>query len=306
MAVASPKKPKSETATFTEYVSSRDSGVTIDREQGLIRGVRILGIESRNRRQYPAAIIKEAIALYEGCPVHISHPTGNPKATRPYQDRIGNIEGCEQTPDGGLKGNIRYNPKHIMAEAVIWDAEKGTDNVGLSHVADCAYRVVNGVEVIHKINKVYGCDIVCSPATNKSFKESTEDETMDFSTITLEQLSQARPDLIQAVMTEQAQTEQAKTQAAEIKTMLEELATLKAEKAVVAKRENIIKLATEAKLAKEYISDVFVESCLGCADDAAIKKVIDDRKSLVGAIKQTKAVSRDVGTAGTDKISFYK
>lgn len=303
MATALARKPKqSDTATITEYVDSRGSDVKVNREQNLIEGVRVLGLNSQNPRDYSRDAAKQAISLYEGAAVYVNHPSGNLKAPRNYQDRIGKLENVTQASDGGLTGNLRYNPKHPLAEQMAWDAENKTKGVGLSHVAECKMGAKqNGRERIESIVKVYSCDLVCSPATTTSLSESTEDD-MALETLTLEQLKTQRPDLLTALVQEQSEGEAAKTKDAELKALKEQLDAFQAKDRIAAKQANVEKLVAEAKLPKEALSPVFLESLMGADDDAKIKALIADRKAFVGA---GKPISKDL-TMATESASGAK
>ena len=102
-------------------------------QAGVIRGVKILGLQSRNGRQYLPEALAKAVPLYEGAKVNVNHPKGSPLAPRDYQDRIGVIRGAVLKPDEGLFGDLHFNPKHVLAEQLAWDAEHAPENVGFSH-----------------------------------------------------------------------------------------------------------------------------------------------------------------------------
>jgi hypothetical protein len=99
-----------------EFVSSRGATIRVDREAGVIRGVKLLGLESRNGRRYLPAALAQAVALYEGAKVNVNHPKGHPLAARDYQDRLGSIRNVNSREDG-LFGDFHFNPKHALAEA---------------------------------------------------------------------------------------------------------------------------------------------------------------------------------------------
>ena len=79
------------TETLQEFVDSRGASMQVDAEAGVIRGVKILGLTSRNGRTYLPEALSEAAALYENAKVNVNHPKGNPAGPRDYQDRIGSI-----------------------------------------------------------------------------------------------------------------------------------------------------------------------------------------------------------------------
>ena len=59
-----------------EYANSRGLSINVDRERGIIRGVKILGTRSQNGRTYLAEAIGQAVPLYEGAKVNVNHPKG--------------------------------------------------------------------------------------------------------------------------------------------------------------------------------------------------------------------------------------
>ena len=116
-----------------EFVSSRGVDMRVDAAAGIIRGVKLLGLESRNGRRYLPAALQSAAALYEGAKVNVNHPKGDPAAPRDYQDRIGVVRNVSVRPNEGLFGDLHYNPKHALAEQLAWDAVHAPQNVGFSH-----------------------------------------------------------------------------------------------------------------------------------------------------------------------------
>ena len=98
-----------------------------------LHGVKLLGLTSQNGRQYRERALREAAHLYEGAKVNVNHPKGSPTAPRDFQDRIGVVRGVEFRPGEGLFRELESNPKHALAEQLVWDAEHQTASVGLSH-----------------------------------------------------------------------------------------------------------------------------------------------------------------------------
>lgn len=50
---------------FHEFSAGEASSMTNDSDSGLISGVKILGLTSRNGRVYPPEVLREAAPLYE-------------------------------------------------------------------------------------------------------------------------------------------------------------------------------------------------------------------------------------------------
>lgn len=270
---------------LVEYSDNRGNKPVVDREQGVIRGVKLLGLESKNGRSYLPSAIAGAKSLYEGAKVNVNHPKGNAQSARDYQDRLGHISAVEHRPDG-LYGTLHFNPKHALAEQLCWDAEHAPQNVGLSHNVKGKTVTRNGVVAVEAITHVHSVDLVADPATNKSLFESieTQESAMSLKDITLAQLKAERPDLLESVLTEQASGEAATAAAAELKSLREQVDTFKATEALAAKKAKVQTALTEAKLPKELVTDVFVGLCEGAADDAALAALIEDRKVIAKSI----------------------
>ena len=155
-----------------EFCDSRGVSVRIDREAGVIRGVKILGLESRNGRRYLPEALAAAVPLYEDAKVNVNHPKGNPSAPRDYQDRIGAIRQVTLRDGEGLFADFHFNPKHALAEQLLWDAEHAPENVGFSHNVEA--RIVRRGEqlVVEAIMRVQSVDLVADPATSRSLFEA--------------------------------------------------------------------------------------------------------------------------------------
>ena len=168
----------------------------VDRDAGVIRGVKILGLHSRNGRQYPAETLAKAAPLYEEAKVNVNHPKGSPLAPRDYQERIGVIRGVEVRAGEGLFGDLHFNPKHLLAEQLIWDAEHAPENVGFSHNVQARTARRDELLVVEEITRVQGVDLVADPATTRGLYEQGRSPAADgdsLNTLTLEQLRAAAP-----------------------------------------------------------------------------------------------------------------
>lgn len=145
--------------------------LTVDREAGVIRGVKILGKTSRNGYEYSDTAMSEAARLYEGRKVYIDHPSRtNPDGERSYRDGFGELRNIQVKVTEGIFGDLHYNRKHIYAEQVTEDAERFPRQFGLSHNAS-GVRSRNGKHV-ESVTAVHSVDIVGNPATNSGLFES--------------------------------------------------------------------------------------------------------------------------------------
>lgn len=188
--------------SLLEYADSRGATLAVDRETGVIRGVKILGAQSRNGRVYPHETLLKARELYEGAKVNVNHPKGAPTAPRDYQDRIGLIRNVS-VAEGGLFGDLHFNPRHGLAAQLEWDARHAPENVGLSHNVTARTAQRNDTVVVEAITRVVSVDLVADPASTHGLYEQLEPpqsagpKETSLREATLEQLKAERPDLLE-------------------------------------------------------------------------------------------------------------
>ncbi len=157
-----------------EYVDSRGVALRVDQAGGVLRGVKLIGIESLNGRRYRPAALSAAIGLYEGAKVNVNHPKEGPLAPRDYRDRLGVIRQVEFRPDEGLFGNLHFNPKHALAEQLAWDAEHNPRNVGFSHNVLARLSREGEQTIVEAITHVQSVDLVADPAATQGLFEQAE------------------------------------------------------------------------------------------------------------------------------------
>src|SRR4051812_14154043 len=157
-----------------EFVDSGSQRLRVDHDAGVIRGVKLLGLDSRNGRRYRENALIEAIGLYEGAKVNINHPKGHPLSPRDYQDRLGVVRGVELRAGEGLFGDLHFNPKHMLSEQLVWDAEHAPQNVGMSHNVVARTKRDGDETVVEAITKVQSIDLVADPATTCGLYEHVD------------------------------------------------------------------------------------------------------------------------------------
>jgi len=294
--------------TIQEFVDSRGVAMRVDRQRGVIRGVKILGLDSRNGRTYLPEALLEAARLYEDAKVNVNHPKSNPGGPRDYQDRIGAIRDVAARPGEGLFADFHFNPKHALAEQLIWDAEHAPQNVGFSHNVQARTSRRGDRVVVEAIAKVESVDLVADPATTRGLFESVaageaaEDATAAApvagtlrvpecrdgtrsvpatSDLTIEDLKKHRPDLVEALLAEQ-KAETARLEA--------EVDRLEAARLAGARQAAIRRLLGEFQLpdpdtatgwARSVVSEQFLETLLAAPDEAALRRLVEDRARIV-------------------------
>ena len=96
-----PKNIKPESVHF-------DESARIDMKRGIVKNVKIIGLESRHGYSYTPKALKEAAHLYEGIRVNVDHPErSKPGIARSYRDRFGSLRGVHFVEGDGLRGNLR-------------------------------------------------------------------------------------------------------------------------------------------------------------------------------------------------------
>ena len=116
--------------------------------------------------------LAQAAPLYEDAKVNVNHPKGNPGGPRDYQDRIGTIRDVARAAGEGLFADFHFNPKHALAEQLMWDAEHAPENVGFSHNVEARTARRGERVVVEAITRVQSVDLVADPATTRGLFES--------------------------------------------------------------------------------------------------------------------------------------
>ena len=273
-----------------EFVDSRGVEMRVDRAQGIIRGVKLLGLHSRNGRKYLPTALAEAAGLYEGAKVNVNHPKGNPLAARDYQDRLGSIRNVSAKADG-LYGDFHFNPKHALAEQLAWDATHAPENVGFSHNVEARTSRQANQTVVEAILKVQSVDLVADPATTRGLYESAATHAPAPAACvaenarqwTLEQFRAERPDLVAAIEAEATAG------------LRSEVDRLRASEAVHARRSTIARLLKEFKLpdpqtldaaTRPMVSELFLETLVAAPDERTMRALVQERAEMIAAAQK--------------------
>jgi hypothetical protein len=155
---------------IAESVAEPFAGCRVDREAGVIRGVRICGMRSNNGRSYPWGSGLTNHSIYEGRPVNAGHNRSGGDV--PPEARLGWLRNVRHD-EGGPRADLHVLKSHRLAESVFEAAERNPGLYGLSHVALCKTRWSGGQEIIESIERVDSVDLVSDPATTRGLYEST-------------------------------------------------------------------------------------------------------------------------------------
>lgn len=280
---------------FQEYADSSGQVLRVDREKGIIAGVKLLGTTSKKNREYPREVIAKAVPLYEGQVVNIDHVEAGQR--RSLRDRVGVVKNVVLKEDG-LYGDFHFNPKHALAEQIAWDAENAPQKLGFSHDTRSSWRNRNGKVVVESIDRVVSVDLVANPATTTGLFESNdpltneeENMSLDLSKLTVQELRESRDDLVKTILTEANEGQKITALESQIKTLQESLDGYKAAEAKRTLQESIVgelKAAGLDPANKVHVSDVFLEDLAATEDTARRAAKIADRKAVVGASPATK------------------
>jgi hypothetical protein len=172
MATAAPKTSARETLIETVYSDSPK----VDREAGVVSGVRILGASSKNGREYSEAAMQQAATIYEGLGVNVNHPDRKQASMeRGVGDGIGWLSGVKYIPEQkAVVGDLNILKEHPLAGLLFEAAERNPKRFGLSHNAEGRMGTKGGKRVVESIESVRSVDIVQTPATNTGLFESEE------------------------------------------------------------------------------------------------------------------------------------
>jgi hypothetical protein len=305
------------TEMLQEFCDSRGVATRVDRQSGVIRGVKILGLVSRNGRTYPAETLAQAIPLYENAKVNVNHPKGSPSAPRDYQDRLGSIRRVEMRSGEGLFADLHFNPKHALAEQLAWDAEHAPENLGFSHNVEARTSRRGEQVIVEAIVRVQSVDLVADPATTRGLFESEsasaapqaaqtahgvclqrelpEGEKELYPPRTPEMLQEEYPELVEEIRREST---------VEIERLRGEIERLSAQENERNQRELLRRLLckeglpdpeSDDPLAQTIVSRPFVAAALSAGDETAMRELVEERARLV----------RDLcgGNAGSNRTS---
>ena len=131
----------------------------------VVRNVKVLGVRSKNNREYPLEVMERALPMYDGVGVYLDHPSHD--RPRSVKDVFGKIVNPRMTRDG-IVGDLVYNADHEYAPAFQWFTNNQPESVGLSHeaIAKTKMDYKTGIEIVEQIVELDAVSLVANPATN--------------------------------------------------------------------------------------------------------------------------------------------
>lgn len=142
---------------------------TIDKDNLIIRGVKMLGPVSTNGRTYPIETQQAAVSILEGVKAFLDHPTEEDRnEPRRVRDLIG------QHLNVRVEGDSTFSDLHLVNTALVMEvvlpiAESNASLMGNSIMAQ---GKMNEKNVVTEITSVRSVDLVAEPATTKGLFES--------------------------------------------------------------------------------------------------------------------------------------
>jgi hypothetical protein len=289
-----------------EFCDSRGVTMRVDRPSGVIRGVKVLGFESRNGRTYLPEALQQAARLYEEAKVNVNHPKGSPTGPRDYQDRIGTIRNVTVRPEEGMFGDFHFNPKHALAEQLLWDAEHAPENVGFSHNVEARVARRGDRVVVEAITRVQSVDLVADPATTSGlFESASSDAPVESAASTNDAKNADGCEAVERLCREQAD---------EIVRLRREVERLAVAESDARKRAAMRRLLREFALpdpesddprTKAVVGQPFIESLLAAADESAMRTLVEERARLVHTLAGAARDAADSRPRSRDQHVVY-
>lgn len=245
---------------------------TVDREEGMIRGVKLCSKHSKNNREYTRNALEDLTKLYEYLPIRIDHDE------KGYLKTVGSVQKTEMNRiDYEIRGDISLNKGHPAYDQIMEDAEHRPHLLKLSHeIPARGYQATRKGDklVVDRVHKVDCFAIVTNGGVNNSLFEGKEDEDVEIKS--LAELKEAMPALYEEL--EKAMREDvAKDHEERIKLIQErdnalqklqeaekQLSAIEAEKQLESRRKAILAKAEEMK---RVCSDELLEMMLEVPDD---------------------------------------
>jgi len=221
---------------------------------------------SANRRLYEAAVLQEAVGLFDGVPAFCDHPTADEEERRPersLRDKVGVFEN-PVWEDGGIEADfIPIDP--WLREVMLTSFNEGVPgfvqfSINARGLAESekddkgSYQRVTRLLSVHSVDAVTtaaaGGRIIDVLASDKGAREADE---MDWETITISDVAANRPDILEAIRTEEKS--KAYGEKADLLEAQKQVEALEAEKARLQERVaemegQIVTMEAEARMVK--------------------------------------------------------
>jgi len=191
---------------FASDLSEAVLGSTVNKEKGVIEGVVILTGEkvSRNKTFYTKQALQEAVSRYEGAKMFLDHPKPGEGEVRSVRDFGGVYKNVRLDEGKFLRADLHLVPSDSVRNIVLPIAEAKPAGVGLSIRDRGRGREENGVFLVEGFaaKGSFSIDLVTEASVNETLFESTQGgNDMDLSKVTLEELVEGNPTLVESIKT---------------------------------------------------------------------------------------------------------
>lgn len=256
------------TETFERVVEGQ-----FDKANLIIKGHKVLGVESKNNRRYPVETQKAAVGIFEGAKAYLNHPTAKMMGeARDVRDLIGEHKNVR------VEGSATYSDLHLLDNPTVRDyvvpvAESASHLIGSSIVVKAVMKKAesDGVPEAQQIVACRSIDLVAEPATTNGLYESTvsvttgdetattkQENTMELKDLTIEMLRKERNDLVELVLADTAKQKESEDLKAKLtltedalKATQEKVVALEAKELKLQRETEIGSLVREAKVPDE-------------------------------------------------------
>lgn len=161
------RRPPTPLGDLREYVELAPSALKVDRENGIIYGVKVAGWQSKNGYAYDPDGVDEK--LYEGVGVNIDHELARELKCDPV---LGELRNCTKTKSG-IYGDLHYLREHPFSNRLCEAAERMPRRYGMSQVVPKGdYDFDRDRQLVTKVRRVDSVDLVAKPATTNGLFES--------------------------------------------------------------------------------------------------------------------------------------
>jgi hypothetical protein len=202
------KKNAARNFEFQQDLLEAVTSAVVNKEQGIIEGVVLLTGEkvSKNKTFYTKKALNEAVARYEGAKMFIDHPADKDSNARSVRDLGGVYKNVRIEENKFLKADLHLLPNPEVRSLVLPIAEAKPVGVGLS-IRDKGHgREEDGVFLVEGFagKNGFSIDLVTEASVNENLFESNQGgELMDLSKVTLEELLEGNPTLVEKIKTDE-------------------------------------------------------------------------------------------------------
>lgn len=320
-----------------ERMDDRFAEAVLDKEACIVRDVAIVNPTSVNcsykggkGRRFSERARQSVARLLEGKKAYRNHQGKTEEkdmgGVRRTEDQIGKWANGRLTESGLVRADLHYLRINAVKEWIEAIVEQMPETIGssINALGDSVYNETEKMEDVEDITGVHSVDIVTSPGSTKHLFESNKDDNggdagsntdgmedgdLEIAAMTLAELREARPDLVDAVVKEQKDSD---TTVATITGLKEQVASVTKErdeqkvkldeatlKEQVREREVAIdKAITESGIRADDISESFRTALSAATDDGTIKALLDDRKKIIERAKEGVRGMGDEGDGG--------